>query len=187
LSSVTQLSYSYSGTTVPLPGDLSLNLPIDTTGEFEAPLSITPKAIDFKGRYAAPLSIDAKLGALRPLDPLGKIRLEVTSDQYSGGPQTRRLLQSRTVDMTAQKAGVDEWRRYALGRLRAVQVAAVRLTFPRNQHPKRTNRIVILRRAPGFSGNKRKVKTKNHHILRASFVRTTELLAVDQFEVRGSR
>jgi len=33
LTSVTQLSYSYSGTTVPTPGDLSLNLPIDTNGD----------------------------------------------------------------------------------------------------------------------------------------------------------
>jgi hypothetical protein len=51
----------------------------------------------------------------------------------------------------------------------------------------RTNRIVILRTVFGLAGNKRKAKLKNHHILRASFVRTTELLAVDQFEFHGSR
>jgi hypothetical protein len=51
----------------------------------------------------------------------------------------------------------------------------------------RTNRIGILRSVSGLAGNKRKAKIKNHHILRPSFFRTTELLAVDQFEVRGSR
>jgi hypothetical protein len=51
----------------------------------------------------------------------------------------------------------------------------------------RTNRIVILRSVFGFAGNKKKAKIKNHHILRPSLGRTTELLAVDQFEVRGSR
>jgi hypothetical protein len=32
LSAVTQLGYHYSGTTVPTPGDLSLNLPVNITG-----------------------------------------------------------------------------------------------------------------------------------------------------------
>jgi hypothetical protein len=32
LGSITQLSYTYSGTTVPGPGNLSLNVPISTTG-----------------------------------------------------------------------------------------------------------------------------------------------------------
>ena len=32
LSSVTQLSYTYSGTVAPMPGDLSLNIPINTSG-----------------------------------------------------------------------------------------------------------------------------------------------------------
>jgi len=123
--------------------DRDQNLPIDTSGEFEAPLSVTPKAVDFKGRYAAPSSLDVKLGALAPEDPFGHLSLEVTSDQYPGGPHTRRLLRTRTVDMAAQKSGVDEWRRYSLGRVRAVNAATVRLTFPRNEHPRRSNRIVI--------------------------------------------
>ena len=33
LGSVTQLGYTYSGTLSPLPGNLSLNVPIDTTGD----------------------------------------------------------------------------------------------------------------------------------------------------------
>lgn len=33
LSNVTQLSYNYTGTVSPLPGDMSLNVPIDITGD----------------------------------------------------------------------------------------------------------------------------------------------------------
>jgi|ERR1035437_1108053 hypothetical protein len=33
LSKVTQLSYNYTGTTVPTPGDLSLNVPLDTNND----------------------------------------------------------------------------------------------------------------------------------------------------------
>jgi hypothetical protein len=117
--------------------------PIDDSGEFEAPLSLTPKAVDFKGRYAAPMSVDVKMGTLSPIDPLGTVRVEVTADQYPGGPDSRRLLGSRTVLIAPDKAGIDEWRRYALGRLRPVNAAGLRLTFPRGEHPRRTGRIVV--------------------------------------------
>lgn len=123
--------------------DKNQNLPIDTRGEFEVPLSLTPKTVDFKGRYAVPVALEVKMGADSPVDPTGTAQLEVHADFYRGGPLTRRLLGSRTVDMTRESAGVDEWRKYSLGRVRPTNVVGVRLAFPRGEHPKRKNRIVI--------------------------------------------
>jgi hypothetical protein len=73
--------------------------------------------------------------------------------------------------------------------LNVISLAAANVTtfIMKRTATTRTNRIVVLRSVFGSAGNKRKAKIKNHHILRPSFVRTTELLAVDQFEVRGSR
>jgi hypothetical protein len=123
--------------------DLDQTRPIDTSGEFEMPLSVSPKTIDFKGRYGMPMSVDVKIGADTAVDPTGTVRVEVTSDQYPGGPQTRRLIGQRLVELAPDKAGIDEWRRYSLGRCRPVNAAGIRLSFPRGQHPKRKNRVVL--------------------------------------------
>lgn len=130
--------------------------PIDTSGEFEAPLSLSPKVADFGGRLAQPMAVEAKMGAMNPVDPPATVRLELTADVYPGG--TRRLLGSRTTTLAPDKAGVDEYRRYALGRLRPANTVGIRLMFPRNAHPRRVSRIVVnsLKLETGLTGLKRR-------------------------------